>query len=445
MFFKKTNEIIIKNAQDITFSFKEGSKVYARDQINERNVIDVNKKNGASVIDLSANERSSHNKHIVVYTNEIESIVFENCQAAICIDEETSCEHFSFNGSHIKIKKIKKHQITLINHESNIVIQSFFVNNAKLHAESNGTISLNEGVILDLKMSCLSKGIIQAKEKRNVIIDVSEAALLYNSKAVLNVAREVNYHCDSSSRFIVKGEPIFVQTRKVVIHKNKVNSKAIEMLSDDYGRQNQTVSFELGYHIKNMVRKLGISQIRKEVKQADKYDAIPFIRSAKKRYKPDVEDRIKTYKSNIESLLSRIDEKSMKDLPIDKYYDHKNHLLNKIYQQLDFITKDNLHFENQEHINFVFTMKKQLIDIRKSLKDIKEESDNLKNIQTQIKKILKMDYPTDIINASNRSFYINLLENCDLKEIDLDEKEEINYFKLLSLFDIESNNKVCRF
>lgn len=445
MFFKKTNEIIIKNAQDITFSFKEGSKVYARDQINERNVIDVNKKNGVSVIDLSAKERSCHNKHIVVYTNEIESIVFQNCQAAICIDEETSCEHFTFNSSHIKIKKIKKNQITLINNKSNIVVQSFFVNNAKLHAESNAIISLNEGVILDLKMSCLSKGVIQAKEKRNVIIDVSEAALLYNSKAVLNVAREVNYHCDISSRFIVKGEPIFVQTRKVVIHKNKVNGKAIEMLSDDYGRQNQTVSFELGYHIKNMVRKFGISQIRKEVNQADKYDAIPFIKSAKKRYRPDVEDRIKTYKSNIESLLSKLNEKTTKDLSIDKYYDHKNHLLNKIYQQLDFITKDNLHFENQEHIDFVFTIKKQLIDIRKSLKDIKEENKNLKNIQTQLKKILQKDYPTDVINASNRPFYINLLANCDLKEVDLDEKEKNNYFKLVSLFDIEGNNKVCRF
>lgn len=75
----------------------------------------------------------------------------------------------------------------------------------------------------------------------------------------------------------------------------------------------------------------------------------------------------------------------------------------------------------------------------------KQKSEELKKEIILVKEILGLDYPTDGITEENRSVVLSVLENKQMKETSLTDKESDNLKKLNFMFDIKSNKTTARF
>lgn len=436
MFFKKIRHYVFDDISNVKISFVEKeipNGVIESDETTHRLIF---KKKGDKMF-VSFDKKLSNPTKITISTIGIESFSFNNSGCFFFINNKSK-ELFPkliFNNSQAVCSSLKSDTIDLKMVNSNLKLEKAFVNLASMDLDSSN-LTFNEGIISKLTCRAKNTSKINSKDKRNFVLNVDQAYASERSKIKLNVINEINHHIESGSRLIAKGDALNIS--------NKIgfNDQFKKIILSGYGIDVNTHAHPLSYYAQYHLKM--DDNTFNAIEHKD-YDSVPFIIEAKESASVDIFSMIRDYQNSVSQIvnaLRNIDSNDFKDLSsIVSYFNNEIERAHLICTKINLA---NMHFENQEYKDFVFTTKKSLNQLNKELRLLeskleKEEKTDL-NYEA-LNKLLDNPFPTDDINANNRSFFVKLLKHCDPTSLGLDKTKNKRLIKLLKLFDIE-NKKV---
>ncbi|MBM24225.1 MAG: hypothetical protein CL760_00755 [Chloroflexi bacterium] len=402
--FNKINTVVIKFAKNLDLKLTYNNKALFNYSNMPSGVI--RKKDGNLLtLDFSEVAEGSElhlNEKYLSYLELIESSV-EN----FYLNEKHKLKEFNLVDSKLHIQEIYKEKIKFKLNSSKLKIDTYLISKLETFG-SFSEINLGKGYILNL-IKCMNFSSMVQNEFNGIILNAEQLVLSRPTLVKLNIINKCNY---------------------IFMDKDVGNVKI-------YGNPN-TIALKK-YKDVNEIEKVVSTSLYKIISRPE------LVNNVKKEMPINL-------KINKEKLLNWSDENNIEIFETDlvlyiKNKSYENILTYNIFDILKMNEDDELkiilHTLKRNAQNYLKRSKMN----EKENKDKKEKqkSEELKKDIILVKEILGMDYPTDGITEDNRSVVLSVLENKQMEENALTEKESDNLKKLNFMFDIKLNKTTVKF
>lgn len=500
--FEKITHVHIMNANNITFVIapKEESKISFGNFFNKNNrKVNSNKVKNVLDLDFSKVEKKSD---FLISHEELKTLSFFNSDDIVIrpINDDHSLETIISNKSQCNLEGVYKNKFKILSDDhSEIVVEKYMIEHARLESNSSSSIFLKQGAIHNASLFCFMFSKIKAFEDHNYIINVEDFYGNHNPSIELTVINSFKHTIRDSVRSIkVIGNPTkesiqhyidldgnkrsltsnyrYVQREKKdtistlnrsikINYKNAFEPEAhfsfakdlsahlddftypefINVSSDDHVEAILEQLNEENDHVFRLKENIKLSPLAKSFK--NKIDSLEQVKN-KEIITKNITDIIEST-SAIEKELRYLRSN------VKGAYLRCNKLIEKLEPLVASKTKDkfdNIFVENDKDLELAVSQIKLFIEIKKNLTMKLKKIEKTSRFEKKQKKdemflldIVKHDYPTDYIDEKNREKVMYLLTS-EPNFFSCFEKEELDKIKRLqNVFNISTKKDVCNF
>lgn len=338
--------------------------------------------------------------------------------------------------SRVNISDLQMDSFSIKSIRSSFNIDNFKGNNVDFHLNQSN-FNIDNSYFLNLKNVCIGSRFL-FNSINAYVVNVTHSTCVNQSKAKMNVIREITYHTEQQSNLVISGEAISIESK---FYYNENNKKVYlnTFCSKKIQKFHQAITERALYALKKFEVEFGAEY--KTLSFGSK--KVPFfIFEAEAHEHTQMIHRVNNYISqNNEIYNDDIEITIENEKELEKIF-------KKIEDNVNSISAMNFLFKNTDVKNYVRDIRNNIRIDRKQLKNLKKERQKEVEKNEETKKhivdfkplidILDKDYPTEFINKNNRTLIFDLIKDVKSEEPILNKMQKNKLLKLVNLFELNN-------